>query len=187
MLIQVRLVRSIRLLAALAAAVALLMVLAASPALASETKTFTGVKECKPPASLITPPAAGGYCVITESSLEIIEGAKVYYTNATVTPTLVNGILTNVLDSPVTLRATDKRHSTATGHCTYYFLNATTPGHGICVFSSGTGRLRGFHANEIVGPPTFPGSGIFPIMGTYGFDRGHNDDGDNSGDNNSGD
>jgi hypothetical protein len=163
--------------AAVAAAVALLTALAASSASASETKTFTGVKECKPPASLITPPAPGGYCVITESSLRILEGAKVYYTDATVVPTLVGGILTNVLDSPVTLKATDERGSTATGHCTYYFANATTPGHGVCMFWSGTGRLAGFHASEMVGAPTFPGSGVFPITATYWFDRDHHGDG----------
>jgi hypothetical protein len=169
-----------RRLAAVSAAAALLTVLASSSAFASEARTFTGVKECKPPASLITPPAPGGYCVITESSLRILEDAKVYYTNATVVPTLVGGLLTNVLNSPVTLRATDKRMSTATGHCTYYYANATTPGHGLCVFWSGTGKLRGFHANEMVGAATFPGSGVFPITATYWFDRDH--DGDGGGD-----
>ena len=90
--------------AAIAIAVALLTALAASSASASETKTFTGVKGKTPPASSITPPAPGVHRVITESSLTILEDAKVYYTDATVVPTLVGGILTNVLNSPVTLK-----------------------------------------------------------------------------------
>jgi hypothetical protein len=176
--IQGRVSASLRLLVAVVTAFTSLFALGVSSALAAETKTFTGVKNCST-AVTVSPPAPGGYCVITESSLTILEDAKVYYTDATVVPTLVGGILTNVLNSPVTLRATDERGSTATGHCTYNFANATTPGHGVCMFWSGSSRLVGFHANEMVGAPTFPGSGVFPIAGTYWFDRDHQgDDGD---------
>jgi hypothetical protein len=145
-----------------ATAVALLTVLAASSAFAAEAKTFTGQKICKPPVVPIQfmPPKPGGYCVITASSLEILEGAKVYLTNAT----LIGG----VLDSPVTLVATDEKASTATGHCTYYFPTATDPGHGFCTYWSGTGKLAGFHAHDVAGPPTSIG---VSFTGTYWFDR----------------
>jgi hypothetical protein len=104
---------------AVASAVAMLTVIAASSALADETKTFTGLKICKPPGVPIqfVPPAPGGYCLITASSLKILLGAKVYLTNAT--------LVAGVLDSPVTLKAIDRRGSTATGHCTYYRLRHT--------------------------------------------------------------
>lgn len=148
--------------AAVVAAVALLTVLAASSALAAETKTFTGQKICKPPGVPIEfmPPKPGGYCLITASSLEILEGAKIYLTNAT--------LIAGVLDSPVTLKATDERGSTATGHCTYYFPTSTTPGHGLCTYWSGTGKLAGFHAREVAGSPTSLG---VSFTGTYWFDR----------------
>jgi hypothetical protein len=167
MSIRVRLLCSIRPVVALVSVVALLVVLAASPASAAETKTFTGVKGCKAPYSSFTPPAQGGYCLIFESSLRILEGAKVYYWDAHVTS--VNGGL--VLNSPVILRAVDERGSTAMGHCTYYFATATAPGHGVCDYSGGTEKLDGFHAHVVVGAPTFIGSGIFPLLGTYWFDR----------------
>ena len=167
MSVRVRLLRSLRLVVALGSVVALLGVLAASPASAAETKTFTGWKGCKAPYSTATPPAAGGYCQIFESSLKILEGANVYYWDAHVTTE--NGGL--VLRSPVRLQATDERASTATGSCTYFFAVGTTPGHGLCVYTGGTDKLAGFHANVEVGAATFIGSGVFPLLGTYWFDR----------------
>jgi hypothetical protein len=140
-------------------------VLAASSASAAETKTFTGQKNCST-AVTISPPAPGGYCLITQSSLKILLGAKVYYTDAKV----VAGVLT----SPVTLKAIDKRGSTATGQCTYYIAAFFPPGHGLCTYSSGTGKLAGFHARLVVGPPTSPG--VFSLRGMYWFDRDHHDD-----------
>jgi hypothetical protein len=47
------------------------------------------------------------------------------------------------------------------------------------VYTSGTGKLRGFQATIVVGPPTSPG--VFSLTGTYWFDRDHGDD-DNGGD-----
>ena len=96
-----------------------------------------------------------------------VNGTEVYYTDATVEA--------GVLDSPVTLRATDRRHSTATGHCTYHSPTASTPGHGLCVYTSGTGKLRGFNARLVVGPPTPTG---VSLTGTYWFDRDDDDNGD---------
>lgn len=156
---------------AFATAFAVVTALAASTALAAEAKTITGQKICKPPTVPIqfVPPKPGGYCVITASSLEIMEGAKVYLTNAT--------LIAGVLDSPVTLKATDKRGSTATGHCTYHAPTSTTPGHGSCVYWAGTGKLRGFHASEISGPPTALG---VSFRGTYWFDRDRDRDDENS-------
>jgi hypothetical protein len=158
---------------AFVAAAALFTVVGASTAFASEVKTFTGQKICKPPVVPVQfmPPKPGGYCVVTASSLEILEGAKIYLTNAT--------LIAGVLDSPVTLQATDRRGSTATGHCTYYFPTSTTPGHGLCTYWSGTGKLRGFHASEVSGPPTSIG---VSMTGTYWFDREHEADEDNGGD-----
>ena len=77
---------------AVAVAVALLTVLAASSALAAETKTVYGLKDCNTSPS---PPAPGGFCLITKSSFKILQGAKVYYTDA--------HVVDNVLKSPVTL------------------------------------------------------------------------------------
>ena len=152
---------------AFVAAAALVTVLGVPTAFASEAKTFTGQKICKPPVVPIQfmPPKPGGYCVVTASTLEILEGAKIYLTNAT----LIGG----VLDSPATLVVTDRRASTATGHCTYYFPTPTTAGHGLCAYWSGTGKLKGFHANEVSGPPTPLG---VSMTGTYWFDRDHEED-----------
>src|SRR6202049_1782088 len=164
----VHLFRSIRLVVAVAFAVALLAVLGSSPALGAEAKTFTGQKNCST-AVTISPPAPGGYCLITQSSLKILRGASVYYTDATV----VAGVLT----SRVTLRATDEKESTATGQCTYYRPALYPPGHGLCTYSSGTGKLAGFHAHVVVGPPTSPG--VFSLTGTYWFHRDHDGEDDN--------
>lgn len=155
---------------AFATAAALFTVLAASTAFASEAKPFTGQKICRQPFVTIAPPNPGGYCLVTASSLKILVGAKIYLTH----PTLVAG----VLDSPVTLKATDRRGSTATGHCTYY-SGGTPQGHGLCTYWAGTGKLAGFHAKEISGPPT--GQGV-SMTGTYWFDRDHEGDEDNSDD-----
>src|SRR4029077_5441746 len=108
----------------------------------------------------ISPPAPGGYCLITQSSLKILRGAKVFYTDA--------HVISGVLRSPVTLVATDERGSTATGQCTYFRPALYPPGHGICVYSGGTGKLDGFHANVLVSAPTSPG--VFSLDATYWFD-----------------
>lgn len=150
---------------ALTALTLVVTVLATSTASAAETKTFTGQKNCST-AVTISPPAPGGYCLITQSSLKILLDAKVYYTDATVAA--------GVLTSPVTLRAIDERGSTATGQCTYYMAAVYPPGHGLCTYSSGTGKLAGFHANLVVGPPISPG--VFSLTGMYWFDRDHHDD-----------
>lgn len=146
-------------------AVALLMVLSAS-ALASETETFTAHKTCYVPVVTISPPAAGGYCLITGSSLEILEGAKAFYTAAVV----ANG----VLSSPVTIRANDDEGSTATGQCTYHLPTPTTPGYGLCNYWSGTGQLAGFHATYVVGPP-IGGQRVYALTGTFWFDDNEDD------------
>jgi hypothetical protein len=155
-----------------ATAVVLLSVLAASSAFGAETKAFTGEKSCGAPIVSVSPPAPGGYCLITQSSYKILFGAKVYYTAAVV----AGGVLT----SPVTLVATDHRVSTATGQCTYHLPNATLnePGHGLCVFSSGTGKLAGIHLTYVVGPPASPGVRVYALTGTYWFDRDEDSDSD---------
>jgi len=157
--------RTFRLFIGIGVVVGLLMVLAASPAAASETKSFTGQKNCST-AVKISPPADGGYCLITQSTLKILMGAKVYYTKATV--------VAGVLRSPVRLVATDRRGSTATGQCTYYRPAFYPPGHGLCTYWAGTGKLAGFHARVMVGAPI--SAGVFPLSATYWFDRDEGDD-----------
>ena len=170
MRIQVRVLRSIRIPLGVGIAVALLAVMSATSALAAETKTFTGQKNCST-AVTISPPNPHGYCVITQSTLKILRGASVFYIDA--------HVVNHVLMSPVKLVAIDERGSTATGQCTYHQPQPKQPGHGLCVYTSGTGKLRGFHATIVVGPPTSPG--VFSLTGTYWFDRDHGDD-DNGGD-----
>jgi hypothetical protein len=165
--------RLIRPFVAVASTAALLTVVAASPALADETKIFTGMKICRVPFVTVSPPNPGGYCLITQASIKILVGAKDYYTNPTVT--LAPGGALLVVSSPVTIVATDKRGSTASGHCTYYYPTATTVGHGLCTYSSGTHKLRGFHARWVIGSPTPTG---VTVVGPYWFDR----DGDNADD-----
>jgi hypothetical protein len=171
--IQLRLVRLARPFVALLTAAALLTVVAAIPASADETKTFVGQKICRLPFVTIAPPNPGGYCLVTQANIKILVGAKVYYTNPTVTRTPAGALL--VLSSPVTIVATDKRGSTASGNCTYYYPTATTVGHGLCVYSSGTGRLRGFHARFVIGSGTPTG---VSVIGPYWFDRDHGEDDD---------
>lgn len=148
---------SIRLFVAAATAVALLTVLAASSALAAETKTFTGLKDC---GTFPTPPT----CIITASSLRILRGAVVNYTAPV--------FYSDHLASPVTLRAIDERGSTATGQCTFYFAGPTA-GTGHCEYWSGTGKLAGFHATISVRATTRPS--VYSLAGTYWFDRHHDD------------
>jgi hypothetical protein len=143
------------------------------------TNTFTGQKECVPPASSITPPMKGGYCVFTQSNLEILLNARAYYIAAVLIPNAGPGGAT-ALDSPIKLKTTGEEGSTATGHCTYYRPTPTTSGHGLCVYTRGTGELAGFHATLMVGPPIK--TGVFSVAGTYWFDREHEGDGDHAGD-----
>jgi len=171
MYIQVRALRSLRIPLGVATAVVLLAAMSATSALAAETKSFTGQKNCST-AVKISPPNLGGYCLITKSSLKILRGASVFYTDA--------HVVNYVLKSPVTLRAIDERGSTATGQCTYYQPKGYPPGHGLCVYTNGTGKLAGFHATIMVGSPTSPG--VFSLRGTYWFDRDHGGDDDNGGD-----
>jgi hypothetical protein len=171
--IQLRFVRLARSFVAVVSGAALLAVLASAPASAGETKTFVGEKICRVPFVAISPPNPGGYCLITEANIKILEGAKDYYTNPTVTRTSTGALL--VVSSPVTIVATDERGSTASGTCTYYYPTATNVGHGLCVYSSGTGWLTGFHSTFVIGSPTPTG---VSVIGPYWFDRDHGN-GDN--------
>ena len=167
---QARLRHYLAVTTAVATAIASLTVLAASTALGAETKAFTGEKSCGAPVVTISPPKPGGYCLITQSNYKILLGAKVYYTAAVVTA--------GVLTSPVTLVAIDKRGSTATGRCTFHLATPTTPAHGLCTYSSGTGKLAGFHAMYFVEPPAIPTVRVYPLTGTYWFDRDDDSDSD---------
>jgi hypothetical protein len=157
---QIQLTRSIRISLALATGMVLLAVLAAQSAAASEVKTFTGMKICRVPFVTIPAGQPGGYCLITEANIPFLEGAKAYYTD----PHLVDGVST----SPVTIRATDERGSTITGHCTYYYPPQANPWHGLCEYSGGTGHFEGFNARWVIGSPTTTG---VTVVGPYWFDR----------------
>ncbi len=158
--------RSVRRVLAAFAIVAALTVLAGSPASAAETKTLNALKDC---GSFPNPPS----CLITTSNLKILEGATVHYT------ALV--FFSDHLTSPVTLIATDKRGSTATGQCTFYF-GGPTAGNGHCEYWSGTGKLAGFHATLLVGTTSIvqsDGTGfVNSLTGPYWFDRQDNDEND---------
>jgi hypothetical protein len=159
---------------AMASAAIVLSVFAALPAQAAETGTFVGQKICRVPFVAISPPNPGGYCLFNEANLPFLVGAKDYYTDPTITRSSTGALL--VVSSPVTIMATDERGSTASGTCTYYYPSPTNPvGHGLCVYSSGTGHFYGFNAVLTIGSPTPTG---VSVVGPYWFDRDHGN-GDN--------
>jgi hypothetical protein len=162
--------RAMRVLTVVTTGLILLMALAAQSVSAAETRTFTGMKICRTPFVTIAPPSPGGYCLITKASIKSLVGAKAYYTDA--------HIVLGVLNSPVTIKATDRRRSTITGHCTYYYPPAANPSHGLCVYSGGTGKFEGFNARWVIGSPTATG---VTVTGPYWFDR------DDHGEENNGD
>jgi hypothetical protein len=154
-----------RVLIALVVAVAFTVVTGPS-ASAAQTKTLNALKDC---GTFPTP----AVCIVTESNLKILRGASVTYTAIVFSA--------DHLTSPVTLRATDKRASTATGQCTFYFAGPTA-GNGHCEYWSGTGKLAGFHATIIVGTvPILQSDGVGylnSLTGPYWFERKDNDEND---------
>src|SRR6202165_5931719 len=144
---------------AAATSVALLMVLSASALASSDAESFTAYKTCAG-SGIISPPNRGGYCLISGSSLAILEGATAYYTDA--------HVIGGILSSPVTIIANDEEGSTATGQCSYHLPAAFPPGYGLCTYWGGTGELAGFHATYAVGPP-IGGVRMYALTGTYWF------------------
>src|SRR4030088_3585056 len=118
--------RSLPRVLAVAAAVAMITILAGSTALGSERKTFIGVKDC-----VNFPPV----CVFTEANLKVLRGASAYYT-------AIQDFGDHIY-SPITIKATDRKHSTATGQCTFYYAGP----------KGGTG-----HCETGAGPPSWRGS-----------------------------
>jgi hypothetical protein len=183
--VQVRFLRSIRNIASVGAAVAVLTVLAASSASAAETKTFSALKTCS---GLLATVPLTQTCLISPSSLKILVGGTVHYTDIVFyndTGTAVPRSLATYLSSPVTFTAVDRRESTATGRCTFY-IRGSKAGTGHCEYWSGTAKLEGFHAMMAVGTV----SAVlkeFSLTGTYWFDRDHHGDDENGGDSNGGD
>ena len=157
--------RSTRWLIGVVTGMVLFAIVATTSAPAAETRMFVGQKICRVPFVTIPAGQPGGYCLFTEANIPFLEGAKAYYTD----PHLVAGVFT----SPVTIRATDERGSTITGHCTYYYPPAINPWHGLCVYSGGTGRFEGFNASWVIGSAT--PSGV-KVIGPYWFDRSGNGD-----------
>ena len=152
---RVRSLSKLRAIVAVTAAVGVLAVLAASPASAAEAKPFTALKACS---GLITPTTQT--CLITQSSLKILLGGTIHYTAIV--------FYADHLTSPVTFTAIDKRESTATGQCTFYFAGAAA-GTGHCEYWAGTGKLAGFNAAMAVGSTSSPN--VYSLTGTYWFDR----------------
>jgi len=170
--------RSMRAIVAAGAAVALLTVLAATSTMAAELRTFTAVKTCSGP--LPTTPVTQT-CVINPSSLKILRGGTVHYTDIVFyssTGAVVPPSLATHISSPVLFTAIDRRHSTASGRCTFFFAGPNA-GTGHCEWDGGTGRLEGFHARWLVGTL---GAHTFSLQGTFWFDRDHQGDGDRGSD-----
>jgi hypothetical protein len=157
-----------------AGAVALLSIVAATSALAAETKTFTAVKTCS---GLLPTTPLTQTCVIDPSTLKILRGGTshyldiVFYDSAGVP---VPRSSATYLSSPMKFTAIDKRHSTATGRCTF-FIAGPKAGTGHCEWWSGTGKLAGFHSNWMIGTL---GPHVYSIAGTYRFDRDRHDNED---------
>jgi hypothetical protein len=155
---RARTLSKIRPIVAVAAAVGVLAVVAASPASAAEAKPFTALKACS---GLITPTTQT--CLITQSSVKILLGGTIHYTAIV--------FYGDHLTSPVTFTAIDERASTATGQCTFYFAGPAA-GTGHCEYWAGTGKLVGFHAAMAVGSTST--ANVYSLNGTYWFDRdGH--------------
>ena len=146
--------RSFRRVLAVAAAVAMITILAGSTALGSERKTFIGVKDC-----VNFPPV----CVFTEANLKVLRGASAYYT-------AIQDFGDHIY-SPITIKATDRKHSTATGQCTFYYAGPKG-GTGHCEYWSGTAKLAGFHAMFQIQATT---GSLFSVKGPYWFDRQDDD------------
>jgi hypothetical protein len=155
--------RSVRQILAIFALVAAMTVMSGPSAFAAWPKTLSGLKDC---GTFPAPPV----CVVTDSNLKILQGAAVTYTAIVFSA--------DHLTSPVTLRATDNRESTATGQCTFYFAGPTA-GNGHCEYWSGTGRLAGFSATIIVGTTDIVQSDgvgfVNSLTGTYSFHRDNDD------------
>lgn len=101
--------------------------------------------------------AAGDFCTITSSSLNVIKaGSRVYYLQAADFQTLT-------LNSDITIDGPG--NNTAYGHVT---LDLAT-GLGAVTISGGSGVFRGFHASVAVSPL---GGGSFAWGGSYGFTAG---------------
>lgn len=152
---RVRTLSKIRPLAAVAATIGVLAVVAAAPAAAAEAKSFTALKACS---GLITPTTQT--CLVTQSSLKILRGGTIHYTAIV--------FYADHLTSPVTFTAIDRRQSTATGQCTFYFAGPAA-GTGHCEYWEGTRKLAGFHAMMAVG--TTATANVYSLNGTYWFDR----------------
>ena len=161
-------------LVAVSAAVALLTVVAASSAFAAETKTFTAVKTCS---GLLPTTPLTQTCVINPSTLKILLGGTSHYTNIVFYNSAgvpVPRASATYLSSPMKFTAIDKRHSTATGRCTF-FIAGPTAGTGHCEWWRGTGKLSGFNSRWVIGTLA---PHVFSIAGTYRFDRDGNGDDD---------
>lgn len=151
--------RSIRRVLAITGLVVAIAMLASSSVSASETKALSMVKNCQ-----TWPPT----CVVTSSHpLGFMVGSVITY-----------------LDPPSlgTPEGTDVRILTANGkgsapgHCRFDWAALPVPA-GLCTFTSGTGKLAGFNARLDVG--WIAGTADFTLDGTYSFDRGDSNTGDN--------
>lgn len=135
------------------AAVALLMILAASSSLGSDTNSLDLVKTCSPDAPT---------CLVTFSNVEILLGSTFQYLD----PAKLDSS-----GSPMLLTTrTGIPGGTASGKCQFDEVSGT----GHCRFTSGTGSLAGFHLNAQV---LYIGESDFSLTGTYHFSGNGGDGG----------
>lgn len=110
-------------------------------------------------------------CVMT-GDVPLLEGASVAYISNSpffAEPAAPDGSANGGrIDSDVRL-STASPHSTAKGHCTFYNFTGT----GLCTYSSGTGKLAGFHAVFVIGTIDATNS-IYSVIGKYWFSSGDN-------------
>jgi hypothetical protein len=142
--------RSVRRLAVVGAAIALLAVLAPSVLAASpRSGELQAAKECSGFTGL-----AGSYCTITSSNLRAIEvGSTILY--------LQPGDLFTDAGSDVVLDLPGPGNNTAFGNC------SLSLGH--CSFWGGTGKFTWFHASVNV---TVDSTGLWHWEGPYWFGNG---------------
>ena len=147
--------RSLRRFLTVGTVVALLTIFASSSALGTHAKDIYAEKECS---ALM----ATHSCIVSFSTLRTLRGADWHYQDLS--------RLALEPGSPMLLTTADTkgiRAGTATGVCHF----VAPAGH--CEWSGGTGSLRGFHANFIVG---VAGPALLSLTGTYWFERGGGDD-----------
>jgi hypothetical protein len=159
---------------AVAGVVAALTVVIASSTLAasggsdrgSGVRFFEGQKTCAVSAGIPN-------CTMTMSNVPLLAGANIAYISR---PPIVGEPAPGRIESDILLTTAPtagSRQSTANGHCTFYFSTST----GLCIYSSGTRQLKGFHATLLIGPSSVAPN-VYTAIGKYWFGGGDNNEQD---------